>query len=350
MSVATVPPPSPTAVGPLVRVDDVSRVFGHGNRAVVALDHLTLHVAPGELVCVVGASGCGKTTLLHMLAGLDHPTTGTIEVGGTRTAMLFQEAALLPWLTAVANVELPMRLQGVPKRERRSRAMALLEKVRLAEFAGRQPFELSGGMRQRVALARALAEEPDVLLMDEPVAALDAMTRDLLHDELERLWSETGKTLLFVTHNVREAVRLGDRVVVLTSRPGRVAVEVPVELPRPRRLESPAVAMLAGEVTRALARRGPPPLPLRCFPAPPSRTSSPVSTPSSKRTWPRRRRCSGHGPGRRRGPSWPPPASCSWSGSWSCGRAGGPGSCSPARPTCSPCCGTSSARPSSGAR
>ena len=203
-------------------------------------------------MCLVGASGCGKTTLLHMLAGLDRPTSGTIEVGGTRTAMLFQEAALLPWLTAAANVELPMRLRGVPKKERRARALELLDRVRLAGSAGQQPFELSGGMRQRVALARALAEEPDVLLMDEPFAALDAMTRDLLHDELERLWAETGTTLIFVTHNVREAVRLGDRVVVLTSRPGRVAVEVPIDLPRPRRLESPAVATLAGEVTEHL--------------------------------------------------------------------------------------------------
>ena len=166
--------------------------------------------------------------------------------------MLFQEAALLPWLTAAANVELPMRLRGVPKKQRKARALELLDKVRLAGSAGQQPFELSGGMRQRVALARALAEEPDVLLMDEPFAALDAMTRDLLHDELERLWAETGTTLIFVTHNVREAVRLGDRVVVLTSRPGRVAVEVPIDLTRPRRLESPAVATLAGEVTEHL--------------------------------------------------------------------------------------------------
>jgi NitT/TauT family transport system ATP-binding protein len=252
MPVTAAPHPSDTVATPLLRVENVTRVFGHGPRSVVALDRLNVAIGDGEFVCIVGASGCGKTTLLHMLAGLDQPTSGTIDVGGKRTAMLFQEAALLPWLTAAANVELPMRLHGTPKKERRARALELLDKVRLGGSANQQPFELSGGMRQRVALARALAEEPDVLLMDEPFAALDAMTRDMLHDELERLWAETGKTVVFVTHNVREAARLGDRVVVLTSRPGRVAVEISVDLPRPRRLESPDVAALAGQITEHL--------------------------------------------------------------------------------------------------
>jgi NitT/TauT family transport system ATP-binding protein len=233
----------------VIEVDRASRIFGHGDRSVVALDRLDLRITKGELLCIVGASGCGKTTLLHMLAGLDTPTGGSLRVHSDRTAMLFQEAALLPWLTAAANVELPLRLQGVPKRERRERARELLAKVHLEGAADQRPFELSGGMRQRVALARALAQDADVLLMDEPFAALDAMTRDLLHDELERLWADTGATIVFVTHDVREAVRLGDRVVVLTSRPGRVAEEIDVDLPRPRRLEDPQVNALAATVT-----------------------------------------------------------------------------------------------------
>jgi len=166
--------------------------------------------------------------------------------------LLFQEAALLPWLTAAGNVELGLRLRGVGRRERRAEAEELLALVHLAGMGERRPHELSGGMRQRVALARALAQAPDVLLMDEPFGALDAMTRDLLHDELERIWAETGLTVVFVTHNVREAARLGDRIVLLTSRPGRVAREFAVDLPRPRRIESPAVSALAGEVTAAL--------------------------------------------------------------------------------------------------
>jgi NitT/TauT family transport system ATP-binding protein len=165
---------------------------------------------------------------------------------------MFQEAALFPWLSVGKNVELALRLRGVPRRARRPRVEELLELVRLEPFIDKQPHQLSGGMRQRVALARALAQEADVLLMDEPFGALDAMTRDVMHDELERIWKETRSTILFVTHNVREAARLADRIVLLTSRPGRVAAEFLVDVQRPRRIEAPDVSALAGEVTARL--------------------------------------------------------------------------------------------------
>jgi NitT/TauT family transport system ATP-binding protein len=236
---------------PAISVQDVSKVFGQGPDAVLALRQISLDVAFGEFVCLVGASGCGKTTLLNLVAGLERPTAGRMETGG-RCAFIFQEAALFPWLTAAANVDLPLRLRGLPRRERRDHAEALLELVQLSGFADRRPHELSGGMRQRVALARALAQEAEILLMDEPFGALDAITRDLLHDELERVWRERRLTVLFVTHNAREAVRLGDRVLVLTSRPGSVAAEVPVAVGRPRRPASPALATLAGEISDRL--------------------------------------------------------------------------------------------------
>jgi NitT/TauT family transport system ATP-binding protein len=234
-----------------VEVDGASKVYGHGGGAVAALDRVSLDVATGEFVCLVGASGCGKSTLLNLVAGLDDPSAGTVRVQG-RVGLMFQEAALFPWLTVRSNIELAMRLRGVGKAERRERAMALLEAVHLQGFADKQPFELSGGMRQRVAIARAFAQDADVLLMDEPFGALDAMTRDLLHDELEQLWRDRSFTVLFVTHNVREAVRLGDRVVLLSSRPGRIVQEFGVDIARPRRIEDADVAALAGEITARL--------------------------------------------------------------------------------------------------
>jgi NitT/TauT family transport system ATP-binding protein len=240
-----------TAPATAISVSGVSKRHGRGPGAVVALDGVSLTVGAGEIVCLVGASGCGKSTLLNLVVGLDSPTAGKIEVTG-RPALMFQESALFPWLTVSANVELALRLRGVPRGERRERAAELLAAVRLSDAADRRPHELSGGMRQRVALARSLAQDSDVLLMDEPFGALDAMTRDLLHDELERLWLERGFTVLFVTHNVREAARLGDRIVVLTSRPGKVAQEFRVDSPRPRRIEDPSVASLAREVTERL--------------------------------------------------------------------------------------------------
>jgi NitT/TauT family transport system ATP-binding protein len=237
---------------PAVRINGVSKVFGNRGGQVVALDGIDLTVQPGEFVCLVGASGCGKSTLLSLVAGLDAASAGTIDTGGAHAALMFQEPGLMPWLTVTGNVELPMRLQGVGKDERRARARELLGTVSLLDFAGKRPHELSGGMRQRVALARVLASNAPVLLMDEPFGALDAMTRDVLHDEIERIWSERNLTVLFVTHNVREAARLGDRIVLLSSRPGRVVEEFAVDFPRPRRIDSPEVSQLAAKVTDRL--------------------------------------------------------------------------------------------------
>ena len=215
---------------------------------------MNLQVRKGELVCLVGASGCGKTTLLNLIAGLDEPTGGTVKVDG-RAGLMFQESALFPWLTVLGNVELALRLkQGhkLGRKERRERADALLRSVHLDGFGDRRPHELSGGMRQRVAMARAFAQDADVLLMDEPFGALDAMTRDLLHDELERLWVDRSFTVVFVTHNVREAARLADRIVLLSSRPGRVVDEFTVGIERPRRIDSPEVSSLAARITDRL--------------------------------------------------------------------------------------------------
>lgn len=246
-------PPAAVSGPPVISVSGLHKAYGPRGSHVLALAGVDLEVAPGEFVCLVGASGCGKSTFLNILAGLDRPGGGTVSVTGRR-ALLFQEAALFPWLTASDNVQLALRLAGVPKRARQAEAERLLRLVHLDGFAAKRPHELSGGMRQRVALARAFAQSADVLLMDEPFGSLDAMTRDLLHDELERLWREAGFTVLFVTHDVREAVRLGDRVVVLTSRPGRVAHELEVGLPRPRRMGDPSAAGLVESVTDLLRR------------------------------------------------------------------------------------------------
>jgi NitT/TauT family transport system ATP-binding protein len=239
------------APGSPIVLDDITKFYGHTGNAVQALDHMSLTVGRGEFVCLLGASGCGKSTLLNIVAGLDRPSSGSVAVDG-RPALMFQESALFPWLTVAANVELPLRLAKRPKAERGHRVDELLELVNLQSFATKRPHELSGGMRQRVALARALAQDADIVLMDEPFGALDAMTRDVLHDELERLWREANLTVLFVTHNVREAVRLGDRVVLLSSRPGRVVTEFPVGIPRPRRIDSRDVADLAATITDRL--------------------------------------------------------------------------------------------------
>ena len=234
-----------------VTLAGVSKVYGRGGSAVPALDQVSLTTQPGEFTCLIGASGCGKSTLLSLVAGLDTPTSGDITVHG-RVALMFQEPGLFPWLTAGANVELALRARRVPRAERKARTAELLDTVRLGGFGGKRPHELSGGMRQRVALARALAQNADVLLMDEPFGALDAMTRDLLHDELERICTERTLTVLFVTHNVREAARLGDRVILLSSRPGRVIDEYTLPRAGHRRIDSPEVSEVAARLTDRL--------------------------------------------------------------------------------------------------
>jgi sulfonate transport system ATP-binding protein len=217
-----------------VRVDRVSHAFGQGEERLLALHDVSLELRKGEFTCLVGASGSGKSTLLNLLAHLDPPTAGRIETFGSRTALLFQEAALFPWLTAAANVELPLRIRHVESAKRREEARQLLSAVGLSDFAGSRPHELSGGMRQRVALARALAQEAPILLMDEPFGALDAQLKLVLQAELLRTWEGSGKTLIFVTHDLAEAITLADRVIVMSTRPGTIRAVQEIDLARPR--------------------------------------------------------------------------------------------------------------------
>jgi NitT/TauT family transport system ATP-binding protein len=221
-------------------MEGVSRVFPAGRGAALqALQDVTLTVEDGEFVTLLGPSGCGKSTLLHILAGLLPPTGGRVvfqdaPAGRPLTSVVFQEHALFPWRTVRDNVTFGLEVRGVGRAEREGRARALLELVGLAAFADRYPYQLSGGMRQRVAIARALAVEPALLLMDEPFSALDAQSRALMQLELLALWERTRRSVVYVTHQIQEAVLLGDRVVVMTRRPGRVLTVRPVDLPRPR--------------------------------------------------------------------------------------------------------------------
>ncbi|OLT42146.1 sulfate ABC transporter ATP-binding protein [Saccharomonospora sp. CUA-673] len=233
MSVTLDQPELATSTDVAVQLSGVAKVFGHGRDAVTALENVDLTVAPGEFVCLLGASGCGKSTMLNLVADLDAPTTGTVTRNTTRPAVMFQDPALMPWLTAGRNVELALRLAGFPRTGRKEKASELLQLVRLEGQERKRPHELSGGMRQRVALARSLAsthrtdgeDRPSLLLMDEPFAALDAMTKDVMQGELLRIHAALQSSVLFVTHDVREAVRLGRRIVLLSSRPGRVVRE-----------------------------------------------------------------------------------------------------------------------------
>ena len=225
-----------------VAVDGVTVAFASHGRSVVALDRISLQVAAGEFLCLVGPSGSGKSTLLRVVAGLLPQTSGTVRIEPSRpgtplTAMVFQEHALLPWRTVLANVAFGPENRGVVRAAREARAREMLALVGLARFAGHYPHQLSGGMKQRVGIARALANDPEVLLMDEPFAALDAQTRAIMQEELLRIWATLGTTVIYVTHSLEEALLLGDRVVLMTARPGRVSQVFPVELGRPRGLE-----------------------------------------------------------------------------------------------------------------
>jgi NitT/TauT family transport system ATP-binding protein len=242
-----------------LRLQNVSRTFPTPRGPLTALQDISLEIQEGEFLCVLGPSGCGKSTLLNLIAGLDRPTSGEIwkdsrrvDGPGTDRIIIFQELGLFPWLTVLENVEFGLRMQRVSKAERRERSRHYLRLVHLAGFESSYVHQLSGGMKQRVALARSLVTEPDVLLMDEPFAALDAQTRDLLHEEMARIWSATGKTIVFVTHNVREAVRLGGRVIVMSFRPGRIKSQFTITLPRPRNLEDPQLTLMAREVLAQL--------------------------------------------------------------------------------------------------
>ncbi|MEI2731198.1 MAG: ABC transporter ATP-binding protein [Dermatophilaceae bacterium] len=252
MTVLTADPTVRDALPPAAAVSLRGVWKSFSAKAGPVLSEIDLDIPAGQIVSIVGASGCGKSTLLGIVAGLDSPTVGSVSTPSGRPALMFQDSALLPWLTARRNVELALRLRGVGRRDRADEVARLLRLVHLGDHGDKRVHELSGGMRQRVALARALAQGADVLLMDEPFAALDAITRDVLHEELTRVHGATGLTILFVTHNVREAVRLGDRVLLLSSRPGRVVREWAVDIAHPRRIESPEVGRLSVEITEQL--------------------------------------------------------------------------------------------------
>ncbi len=246
-----------------LEIKGVTKIFRRRGRSVTALDSLSLAVASQEFACLIGPSGCGKSTVLNLLAGLDMPSDGQVLAGGALVqgpdpsrVLIFQEAALFPWLNVQANVEFGLNMKGQSRSEVERTATRLLAMVHLEQFSRSWVHELSGGMKQRVALARALAVDPAVLLLDEPFGALDAITRDRLHSELQEVWLHTHKTMIFVTHNVREAVVLGDRVLVMSPRPGRLVAEHQIALPRPRNMEDPRVIPLASRILADLTVDG----------------------------------------------------------------------------------------------
>jgi NitT/TauT family transport system ATP-binding protein len=255
---ANVTPLKPAPRAGAVEARGVGQVFRTSTQDVVALSDVSIDVRPGRFVVLVGPSGCGKSTLLMMMAGLLQQTSGTITINGApipkpdpdRVGVVFQEPSLFPWLTAEENVEFPLALRGVAKGERRAKAQDALTLVGLDGFGKRHPHELSGGMKQRVSIARGMVQDPPVLLMDEPFAALDEQTRMTMGDELLRIWAATGKTIVFVTHSLTEAVYLADEVLVMSARPGRIVDHLQVALPRPRTYD-----MLSGDTFGSLRDR-----------------------------------------------------------------------------------------------
>ena len=245
-------------------IDNVSKSFRSASGPVLALDRVSLSVAEAEFICLVGASGCGKSTLLNIIAGLERPDSGTVLADakpvtgpGRERLVMFQEPALFPWLDVFGNVLFGLRLKpNLTNKDRRDVAKYYLELVGLSRFEHANIHELSGGMKQRVSLARALAPNPRVLLMDEPFAALDALTREQLYGDIQEIWEARRKTILFVTHNVREAACLGDRVLLFSPHPGRIQAEFIVDLPRPRDINSVDLAAHATRITKALKSVG----------------------------------------------------------------------------------------------
>ena len=222
---------------PAIAVERLTKAFydSEADRVTVALTDFSLSVARGEFACIVGPSGCGKTTVLRILAGLETQLSGAVRLASsTPPAMVFQEASVLPWLTVAQNIALPLDLAGIPRAARQERVRELLALTGLTDFAGARPQQLSGGMKQRVSVARALADDREILLMDEPFGALDEQTRLILQQELLRIWEATRKTVLFITHSVDEALTLADRVLVMSPRPGRLLADLPVPFERPR--------------------------------------------------------------------------------------------------------------------
>ncbi len=248
---------------PIIRIDHVDKIFTTvAQEKIQALSDISLSIADGEFVTIVGPSGCGKSTLLKILAGLQRATSGVVELDGTPVSaprrdigIVFQNPVLFPWRTILENVLLPAEVQGRPMAAARARARELLAMVGLADFEKKYPMELSGGMQQRAAITRALVNDPRILLMDEPFGALDAMTREQMNLELQRIWGESRKTVVLITHSIPEAVFLADRVIVLSARPGRIARIIKVDIPRPRSmavLSDPAFARVCGEIRKLL--------------------------------------------------------------------------------------------------
>ncbi len=240
-------------------IEGITKNFNGKHKVTNTLDSISLEIKNGEFICLVGPSGCGKSTLLNVVAGLEKPTKGQVFLNGREIrqagpdrAMMFQEPALFPWLKVIDNVEFGMKMEGVPPALRRERALYYLKLVHLTKFQNSYIHELSGGMRQRVALARALAGDSEVLLMDEPFAALDSQTKSILQTELQQIWIETRKTIIFVTHDVEEAVLLADRVIVMTANPGKIKKDFQVQLNRPRQKESLDVTYMVAEIIRDL--------------------------------------------------------------------------------------------------